>query len=58
MVMKDDEGTTQDVFGRCVEGPQAGQQLPLPRTFIANWFAWGAFYPEAEIYTDASGGSL
>ena len=58
VVMKDDEGTTWDVFGGGVSGPRAGLQLPLPRTFIAYWFAWGAFYPEAEIYTDSSGGSL
>ncbi len=57
-VMKDDEGTTWDVFGRGIEGPQAGQQLTLPRTYIAYWFAWGAFFPEAEIYSDSSGGSL
>ncbi|MCH7521688.1 MAG: DUF3179 domain-containing protein [Candidatus Marinimicrobia bacterium] len=52
-VMKDDGGTTWDVFGRGLAGPLAGKQLPLPRTFIAYWFAWAAFYPEAEIYSDS-----
>lgn len=56
--MKDDEGTTWDVFGRGIEDPRSGQQLPLPRTFITYWFAWGAFYPETEIHTDSTGGSL
>ncbi len=50
-VMTDNEGTTWNVFGKGLAGPRAGQQLPLAHSFIAYWFAWGAFYPGAEIYT-------
>ncbi len=50
-IMTDNEGTTWDVFGQGLDGPRAGQKLPFARSFIAYWFAWGAFYPGAEIYT-------
>jgi hypothetical protein len=42
-------GTTWDVFGNALSGPQEGSQLtPIPHhdTF---WFAWGAFVPESDL---------
>lgn len=51
VVMRDNEGTTWDIFGEAVGGSRSGQQLPRQRSFIAYWFAWGAFYPQAEIYS-------
>ena len=50
IVMIDQEGTTWDIFGRGIEGPRAGKQLRPTRSFIAYWFAWGAFYPGVEIH--------
>jgi len=50
VVMIDDEGTAWDVFGRASSGPRANTQLKPTRSYIAYWFAWGAFYPGAEIY--------
>lgn len=49
--MIDNEGTTWDVWGRGLSGPRAGAKLKPTRSFIAYWFAWGAFYPGAEIYS-------
>lgn len=50
-VMQDDEGTIWDLFGRGLAGPRAGEQLAVTASFIAYWFAWGAFYPDLEIYS-------
>lgn len=52
VVMRDNEGTAWDLFGRAVSGPRAGAQLPITSSYIAYWFAWGAFFPGAEIYSD------
>lgn len=48
-VLADDQGNKWDIFGFPVSGPL---QLPLQATqsFMGYWFAWGAFYPDAEIY--------
>jgi hypothetical protein len=49
-VMADNEGTKWDVFGRGLSGPRAGQSLEHPRAYTAYWFAWAAFFPNAEIH--------
>lgn len=49
-VMTDDEGNVWDIFGTAVSGPRAGDQLNLTTSFTAYWFAWSAFYPNAQIY--------
>ncbi len=51
-IMRDNEGTNWDVFGRAMGGARKGQELPRLQSFIGYWFAWGAFYPDAEIYAD------
>ncbi len=51
VIMKDDEGTLWDIFGFAVEGPRAGTQLPQAESYIAYWFAWTAFFPNAAIHT-------
>jgi hypothetical protein len=51
IVMQDSGGTTWDIFGMGISGPLAGARLPVARSFIAYWFAWGAFYPGVEIYS-------
>ena len=49
-VMTDGEGNVWDVFGTAVSGPRTGDQLSLMTSFTAYWFAWSAFYPNAEIH--------
>lgn len=50
VVMEDNEGNKWDLFGKAISGPRESQQLPPATSFIGYWFAWGAFYPVAEIY--------
>jgi hypothetical protein len=50
IVMTDNEGNMWDIFGYAVSGPRAGERLTPTTSFNAYWFAWGAFYPGAEIY--------
>lgn len=49
-VMVDNEGNEWNVFGEAVAGTRTGQSLPRIKSFIAYWFAWSAFYPNAEIH--------
>jgi hypothetical protein len=49
-VMRDQEGNLWDVFGRAVSGNRVGEELAKTESFTAYWFAWAAFYPNAEIY--------
>jgi hypothetical protein len=51
VVMIDNEGTKWDIFGNAVSGPRVGEKLTPARSFTAYWFAWAAFYPGAEIYS-------
>ena len=46
----DNEGTSWDVFGNGLAGPRAGERLTAVSLYNAYWFAWGAFFPGAEIY--------
>lgn len=48
-IVSDDEGNTWDLFGRALTGPRAGQNLILMESYVAYWFAWGAFHPGSEI---------
>ncbi len=49
VVMVDNEGNKWDVFGEATAGPRAGESLQQAKAFIAYWFAWAAFYPNALI---------
>ncbi|MFN0274555.1 MAG: DUF3179 domain-containing protein [Chitinophagales bacterium] len=49
-ICSDENGNLFDVFGNCIEGSLKGAQLKQVDGFIAYWFAWAAFYPEAEVY--------
>ncbi|TDI67159.1 MAG: DUF3179 domain-containing protein [Bacteroidetes bacterium] len=46
-VLADDQGNKWDVFGFPVSGPTP---LQSTQSFMGYWFAWGAFYPNPEIY--------
>jgi hypothetical protein len=49
VIMMDNEGTKWDIFGNGISGPRAAIKLTPTSSFIAYWFAWGAFYHGAEI---------
>lgn len=49
-ILRDNEGTTWDVFGRAVSGPRTGQKLEPVTQMMGYWFSWAAFYPGLEIY--------
>ncbi|MCP4580996.1 MAG: DUF3179 domain-containing protein [candidate division Zixibacteria bacterium] len=49
-IIIDNEGTSWDIFGNGISGPRTGENLEAAAAYNAYWFAWGAFYPETEIY--------
>ncbi len=49
VILKDNEGTKWDVFGRGVSGPRAGEKLETVPQMMSYWFAFPAFYPDLEI---------
>jgi len=48
-IMTDQLGNTWDVLGQAVSGPNTGEQLSRPKSYIGYWFAWAAFNQEIEI---------
>ena len=50
LVMQDSEGNKWDVFGTAIEGPRTGETLSPVVGYRGYFFAWGAFYPNTEIY--------
>ncbi len=49
-MMRDQEsGTTWDLLGRGVDGPNAGQQLIQVPAHNAFWFAWSTFWQNTGI---------
>ena len=52
LLMRDQDGSLWNIWGEAVSGLRKGQQLRSTKSFMAYWFAWGAFYPGAEIYVD------
>jgi hypothetical protein len=51
IIMIDNEGTKWDIFGNGVDGPGRGQRLNITNATMGYWFAFGAMYPDALIYT-------
>ncbi len=51
-VMMDQNGTGWNLFGVAISGPGKGTRLTPVTAFMGYWFAWGAFYPDIEIYGD------
>lgn len=50
VAMRDNEGGEWDVFGNAVAGPRVGTKLQKTNSFISYWYAWTAFFPDAEIH--------
>ena len=49
VILRDNEGTRWDVFGRGVSGPRKGEQLGEVTQMMGYWFAFPAFYPGVEL---------
>ncbi len=49
-IMKDDEGNKYNIFGEVISGNRTNQKLSATNSYIAYWFAWGAFYNNSTIY--------
>lgn len=47
-------GTVWSILGVALEGPLAGEELSLIPHTNEFWFAWQAFFPDGEVWTDAS----
>jgi hypothetical protein len=48
-IMEDNKGNWYNIFGEAFRGPDKGEILGSPTSFIAYWFAWAAFYPGTEL---------
>ena len=51
-VMTDDLGNAYDLIGRIISGPNEGEKLELPLSFLGYWFTWSTFYDNVEIYVE------
>lgn len=49
-LLRDNEGSTWDVFGRAVSGPREGEHLQTITFMMGYWFSFAAFYPEIELF--------
>lgn len=49
-VITDQLGNTWDKFGEATEGPNKGEKLKKPLSFIGFWFSWSTFYENIVIY--------
>lgn len=55
-ITDNETGSTWQVDGRAVSGPLEGEQLTaVAEAFVAYWFAWAIFYPEADLWLGPEG---
>jgi len=47
-------GSEWNVYGEAVSGPMKGNRLQPVVIFPAFWFAWAAFFPDIELYSEAA----
>jgi hypothetical protein len=52
VVMIDDQGVKWDIFGRAINGPNKGQELEPMQSYKAFWFAWAAFWPGTDLWSE------
>ncbi|MFQ5459525.1 MAG: DUF3179 domain-containing (seleno)protein, partial [Anaerolineae bacterium] len=48
-----ESGSTWSIFGRAVDGPLAGAEMPLVTHGNHFWFAWASFRPETRVWGEA-----
>ncbi len=56
VILTDDDGNLWNIFGEAVSGPRQGEKLTPTKSFMGFWFAFGGFFPDAEIYDGSSVG--
>jgi hypothetical protein len=50
-ITDEETGSEWRVDGLAVSGPLAGRRLePVPEAYVAFWFAWASFQPDAELW--------
>ena len=49
----EDTGTTWNLLGIALDGELTGSRLSIATHRNEFWFAWGAFFPEADVYEGA-----
>jgi len=52
--LTDNNGNIYNLFGEVLDGPDTGTRLESPFYTTGYWFAWAAFYPELELYSDGA----
>ena len=50
IILEDQLGNKWDLFGKAIDGPNAGLQLEVPYSYIGYWFAWATFYPNITLF--------
>ena len=51
-ILDDETGSVWRITGEAVAGPLTGRRLtPVAEAYVAYWFAWAAFHPEASLWT-------
>lgn len=50
VILEDQLGNRWNIFGKAVEGPNAGLELEVPYSYIGYWFSWATFYPGLALF--------
>ncbi len=51
VIIDEETSSVWQIDGLAVEGPLAGSRLsPVPEAYVAYWFAWAAFQPDATLW--------
>lgn len=48
VILQDNSGSKWNVFGSAISGPRMGEQLAVPKSYRAFWWAWEDFYTRFE----------
>lgn len=51
VIMQDNSGTKWNVFGEAVSGPNQGQQLTSPASYMALGWAWNDLFDRIEVFS-------
>ncbi|MEM6831677.1 MAG: DUF3179 domain-containing protein, partial [Bacteroidota bacterium] len=45
-ILEDQFGNVWNIFGEAVSGPDSGEKLEVPYSYMGFWFAWFNFFPD------------